>query len=695
MKVCFYSETPGEMKILRLFFCVIQLILIINLIKSQNICLNNSVLTCYCNDQMGSVTCIAKNETYDSYVDWAAFTSVDHRQYSFDFVNLTHLTSLTFTNFTLTFPSIEWLHFNFINGIDEIGENALKELNYYSDIVVDLTFTSPRNFKLADYAFGQAKYFEINIYNIQYTHIYNLPYKFNLKSMDHIQVYEMNIMNSDEIYFISNESSTIEFTEISLVNCSLKNASLLIETISTSIVDLDLSFNNLIDIPSMIKFQEMKYIIMHDNFIEEIKSNIFSNMINLVSIDLSNNRIKQISVDAFIGLSLIDLELSNNLLTSLETITNDNTKTSFLYPLNQSLALLSLSNNQIEDLYSLKEMLNLDNITICCNKIKKLDKFSFGKANRLESIDLSYNQIEFIHSLAFNETIINYLNLAGNPFSSFDQTNSFLYNIASTISSLSFSNCSNLFEINWFIITKLEKLYNLDLSTIPKTDKFWLYRKINANNSDDTLIYWNYPPGPNIILHDIRLTDIDYCLSKPIFHILNQTNLIIDIDHPCNCFLFKYKDSLDLEQRPICISNNSIMELLTKQCADIDLFCESFLNSTTTLPFTESTLSMNSSIITQTTIMTSLMTTKIETIMNITSMTRTSSITIVSSTNNIEQSSNSNQKWKIILATTISSIFIILILSLIGIYIFKTTNKNNLTENIEMHQKISNMDDKE
>ncbi|CAF3577973.1 unnamed protein product [Rotaria sp. Silwood1] len=75
------------------------------------------------------------------------------------------------------------------------------------------------------------------------------------------------------------------------------------------------------------------------------------------------------------------------------------------------------------------------------------------------------------------------------------------------------------------------------------------------------------------------------------------------------------------------------MKQLSRQCASIDLFCESFANSTTILPFTKwsSSSSMNSSIITQTNIMTSLMTTKAERITNITSITRTSSITILSS----------------------------------------------------------------
>ena len=568
------------MIILKFFFYVVQLMLIINLIKSQDICLDNSVLTCYCQNDMGSVSCIGKNETNDSFIDWSTFSSIQHHQYSFDFINLTRLTYLTFTNFSLTFPSIAWLHLTFINGIDEIDENAFQEFSYYSHIPVDLTFTSPRNFKLADYAFGQAKYFEINIDSIQYSHIHNLPYKFNLKSMDNTKIYEMNILNSGEMILISNESSTIRLTQITLVNCSLTNANLLIESISTSLVDLDLSSNNLIEIPSMIKFDEMIEINLHNNLIEEIKSNIFSNMMNLVHIDLSNNRIKQIAFDAFIGLTLITLDLNNNLLTSIEA----------LYPLNQTLAILSFSNNFIEDLNPLKEMSNLDILTICCNQIKILDEFMFNKSNRLESVDLSYNQIEFIHPMAFNGTSVSVLNLAGNSLSSLEvnQTSSFLYSIASTIGTLSFANCTNLLEINWFFITKLERLNSLDLSGIPKSDKFWSYRVLD----NDSIIYWSYTP--HIILHDIQFTDDDYCLSKPIAHILNQTTLIVDDNHKCNCFIYKYKHVFDLEQPPVCISNESIIEELGGQCVDIDLFCESLSNNTTTLPITEWTSSFMS-----------------------------------------------------------------------------------------------------
>ncbi|CAF4892870.1 unnamed protein product [Rotaria socialis] len=652
---------------------------------------------------MESVSCTGKNETSDSFVDWTAFSSVDHRRYSFTFLNLTRLTQSTFTNFASTFPRNDLtIEFIFINGLDEIGENSFEELNYYSVEPIDLKFTSPRNFQLADYAFGRVGYFEIIIDSVQYSHIYNRPYRFNLKSMDGIKFYQMSIINSGEIYFVSNGSINMELTQLTVSNCSLSNASLLVEALSTSVVDLDLSSNRLTEIPSMMNFQEMREINLHNNLIEEITSNIFNNMVNLNNLDLSNNRIRMIAVDSFIGLtSLVTLALENNFLTSLETLTTDNRTISFLHPLNTTLAFFSASNNFLSNLNPLKHMINLDNVTICCNEIRTLEANTFGDASQLRTVDLSYNKIEFIDSMTFNGTVISELNLSGNLFSSIEtnsqenqnRTTSFLYTISSTVFHLSFSNCTNLIEVNWFVISKLQILSNLDLSQLNKVDKLWLYRKTDIN-SEDSVIHWSFPP--KISLENIRFTDNDYCLSKPIVHILNRTTLIVDIDHPCNCFIFKFDDNFDKEQRPICLLNDSIISELNEQCAHIDLFCELFSNGTAPLSFTEWTpLSpMNSSStarINSTTIVT-------------TAITQTFSTTLASSTFTIEQSSisnvaitstevplkkwNKNQQREIILAITIP-VSVIIISSFIVIYIFTRETMKNSNKSLEMQQTIS------
>ncbi|CAF3297196.1 unnamed protein product [Rotaria sp. Silwood2] len=678
---------------------------IIKLAKSENVCLDNSVLTCYCKDEMEYVSCIGKNNTNDSFVDWSSFAAVNHRQYSFTFINLTRLTSSTFTNFASTFPLNDLVtDFTFISGLDEIGEYAFKELDYLSDEPIDITFTSPRNFKLADYAFGQVKYFEVIIDSIQYSYINNLPYEFNLKSMDGSIFYQMSIINSGQMKFVSNGSSNIEFTAaLTVVNCSLENASLLIESLSQTIVDLDLSSNKLISIPSLMNFSEMREIDLKNNLIEEITNNIFNNMANLWRIDLSNNRIRNIEPDSFVGIDLIELELNTNLLTSLETLTNDNKIISFLNPLNKSLAFFGISNNLIDNLNPLKYMTNLDNITSCCNQIKKLDSNMFSQASQLEWLDLSYNRIEFINSMAFNGTVIRNLNLAGNPISSIEtnlqeitnETSSFLYPISSTILSLSFSNCTNLMEINWFVISKLEILSDLDLSQLNKTDYFWTYRKTYVNNQD-SIINWNYPPGLRLILNKIQLNDNDYCLTKPISHILNKTTLIIDIDHPCNCFIFKFKDSFDSEQRPNCIQNDSVINDLTNQCDNIDSFCELFINGTTTDRFVEWTsssprYSMTSlSLPSMTTVDEKTITSTVSAMLTFfessTIKREESSISnSMTSTQISLKPSNNNQNWKIILATTIPIICII-IFSLIIIYIFNRKKLNKFDANFELKQ---------
>ncbi|UJR34542.1 hypothetical protein I4U23_027319 [Adineta vaga] len=478
--------------------------------------------------------------------------------------------------------------------------------------MIELNLTSPRDFQLADYAFGRSDYFTLVIQDIQYSYIYKLPYKFNLKALYNTTIYELTIRNSGEIDFIPTESSTINIYRLLLADCSIKNVTPLMEALSISLQYINFYSINLTELPSMTKFKQLSKIYLRNNSIEEIKLNTLSHMPRFTTLDLSNNRIKQIAPDTFIGSNLITLYLDSNFLTSI----------SFLYPLSQSLSFLTLSNNFIEDLNPLKEMFELIILDICCNKINKIDEFNFNKLFRLTSVDLSYNEIEFIHPMAFNGTTISSLKLDGNLLSSLEvnltETTSFLYSIASTILSLSFVNCTKFFYINWYVLTKLQTLRQLDLSGINKTDQFWSYRVID----NDTMINWFH--RPYIILNDIQFTDHDYCLSTSITHILNQTVLFVDDNHQCNCFIYKYKHLFVKEQRPLCMSNEMIMAKLSTRCADIDLLCDGSLIS------------------------------------------------------------KSNQQWRIILAAVIPSVFIlIIVLFLLGVYINKRKKRRVVIETSE------------
>jgi hypothetical protein len=240
-----------------------------------------------------------------------------------------------------------------------------------------------------------------------------------------------------------------------------------------------------------------------------------------------------------------------------------------------------------------------------------------------------------------------------------------------------------LIEINWFIIIKLQTLLFLDFSQINITEKSWLYRKTDVH-SEDSSINWNYPPGPRIFLYGIRLTDNDYCLTKSIVDILNKTTLIVDLDHPCNCFIYSY----DTEHRPICLYNQSVVDELSKRCTSIDLFCESFSNNTTTLPFTEWTSLSSLSTTTQTT--------SDQTITKLTSSSTLVSTeqSIITSTHISAERTNGNQRTQIILATIIPSAFVI-VLFLVGIYLYRRKKFNDLTQDIEMRNKILHFTDKE
>ncbi|UJR19252.1 hypothetical protein I4U23_022380 [Adineta vaga] len=698
----------------KFFFCFIHISLIITLTKSEFPCLTNSIISCRCNSDESLVTCIENRPSNETFIDWSTFSSGGHRFHLFKFINFTHLTSNTFTNFTSTVLSLGEFEFTFINGIDQVKENTFQILNFYSDTPITLIFESPRNFQLADYAFSRLKYREIVISGIQND---NPPYQLNLKAFDNTQIYQLSISNSPEFHFISNGSSSMNITHMKLKNCSLTNIDLLLDSLSTFILDIDLSSNKLNYIPSFMKLSTLKDIDLSANLFEDVKSNIFTNLTQLNRINLSHNQIKHIVPDAFLGLThLSTLVLYDNHLTSLETITVHNEVTSFLYPLVQTLTTLYLSNNFLHDFKPIRNLSSLNSLQICCNKIKILDENSFKNAHKLETIDLSSNHIESIHPMAFNGTILLKLDLSSNSFSSLEttkhviddhfhpknQTSSFLDTLQSTLIVLSLENCTNLLELNWFVLTKLRKLSIVKLSGISKTDKFW-----TLESRDGSIIDLGHPSFElRIALSDIRFNNNDYCLSKSIFRIFNRTILDVDKNHPCNCFIFMMKKNFGAGYRPICLSNQSIVQELTQDCMNIDLSCLSLANSTT-IPSTQSSPSSMTNTSTETsstskvtTISSSQSSPTISSTLTVTTGSTTAS-SISSLTTSVTTTTNApttlrtiikdDGKWKTILAITIPLTAVSIIAAGTSIFIVKRWKKKNSKENIEMLTGFENL----
>ncbi|CAF1581150.1 unnamed protein product [Adineta ricciae] len=265
---------------------------------------------------------------------------------------------------------------------------------------------------------------------------------------------------------------------------------------------------------------------------------------------------------------------------------------------------------------------------------------------KLNFLNMSLNEIERIHPFTFNDTSIEFLDLSSNLISSLEtiiivydeefkpknQITSFLYSLSETLDSISLINCKNLKEINWNIFTKLKQIVRVDLSGIPRSDKFWL-----LESRDDTPIVWNQNVIDfQIVLNNIPLNNKDYCLSKELFNIFNQSTLFLYENHPCTCFTFMWKKFI-YPRELNCLANQTIFDELTKECENIDYYCSSMITST------------------------------------------------------IKPTRNKDEKWKIILAIIIPVVVITIVLSFIGFYMIKRRNKKNLKENVEIKGGIVNL----
>ncbi|CAF0898384.1 unnamed protein product [Adineta ricciae] len=615
---------------MKFFWIFIQIISILNLIHCQTKCLDTFTVTCYCPNENHLINCIENQPTDDMFIDWSRFTFELRDHYSFNFINFTHLTSSTFTNFSWKFPQLNIIELNFLNGIDEIREHIFRLFDYTVNPQIYVRFTSPRNFQLADNAFTPMKYSEIIIDDIQ-----SSPYEFNLNAFHNTTVNQFSILNTKQLQFLSSESLILNWEEISINNGSIINLNLLMESLSSDyLVKLDFSSSSIVHFPSFVNLSQLMIIDLHDNLIHEIHSSLFSNK-NLVSaIDLSSNAIKRIDPNAFVQLDFLTvLNLNNN---QLRTLGDENQ--SFLFPLKGKLRALDLANNFLHDINQIGNLSHLEVLQLSGNEIKELNESSFRNLRHLQYLDLSFNQIQSIHSSVFDHTNIKQLDLSSNLISSL-QTNSFLFSLSSTLDTLLLKNSRNLLEINWFVFTKLDQLRKIDLSGVNKTDKMWLY-----NSNDNSSFYWNREYSLEILLNNIQFTNEDYCLSKLIFQMFNNTILFLDPNHSCNCFLFLLRNRISAQNYPICLSNQSIIDDLAKECANIDSYCSSLSTTTTT----------------------NIMTTTVK-------------------------RKDDNENWKIILAIAIPLSIILILLFLIAFFLVKRRRNNETKENVEIKGGIVNI----
>jgi Leucine-rich repeat (LRR) protein len=238
---------------------------------------------------------------------------------------------------------------------------------------------------------------------------------------------------------------------------------------------LDISYNRLINIKkfSFINLNNLKTLNLSHNYLDDMSENYFPGLINLALLDLSFNSFKYLNRNFFNHLdSLETLFLNNNGLKTLETH-------SFV-----SLVKLKCLNLGSNEMYNLGEetiffnLFNLNELSLNWNRLNSCPKLIFLR--NLESIDLSYNQIEFVDENYFNfSSNLKAINLNFNSIKSFSLLN------AQNLTSLKLAG-TKLLQINMSEIV-CENLIELDLSfnrvSLDKMKPIKLVRKLKFENT--------------------------------------------------------------------------------------------------------------------------------------------------------------------------------------------------------------------
>ena len=228
--------------------------------------------------------------------------------------------------------------------------------------------------------------------------------------------------------------------KMELTNCNLSNEGLeLLKYLPESVTTLDLSYNNISELPSdllmfmsqlenfYIEHNELKaipkgffknnpnidWIAADGNKITSLEDGTFEGLDNLTILDLTDNNISKISKDAFKGMpKIIQLGLYGNKLSTLEDGT--------LTPVAGSLKQLYLQENNFKSLpKAVEECTSLAELYAWENGMQDISKVDFSKLPNLTEVNLMHNEIKEIPSGAFaKNTNLDGLDLFDNQIAS-------------------------------------------------------------------------------------------------------------------------------------------------------------------------------------------------------------------------------------------------------------------------------------
>lgn len=155
-----------------------------------------------------------------------------------------------------------------------------------------------------------------------------------------------------------------------------------------SLEELDVQSNKIQLIDALSNCLNLKYLYLKDNLIKDVS--VISNLTNINSLSLKNNRIE--SVNGLQNLNSYTLDLSNNKIQDLSAFSSGNSHIQYI----------TLSNNNLTNLNGIEGLTELTGIRADNNKITNIDNLS-GCLN-LYSIHLKSNKIKDIH---FTNELVN------------------------------------------------------------------------------------------------------------------------------------------------------------------------------------------------------------------------------------------------------------------------------------------------
>lgn len=270
-----------------------------------------------------------------------------------------------------------------------------------------------------------------------------------------------------------------------------------ITTVAYDLIELDLSFNQIVDLGySLEDLEELRILNFGYNKLVSIKFVHFKSLIKLQKLNLTNNELRSIDNRVFINKTQLNsVDLSHNFLTT------------FVVSNISQLQYLDLAHNNISTI-SFKNLKNLKKLNLMINRLTKLEANAFQEVPNLIYLNLAGNNLDLTLGLFKNMQVLKYLYLSNNSLNSIPEK-VFLGLKNLRVLDLSFNH---LEIINKNTFHDLENLEILNLSS----------------NAIESLSYLAVEPLKNLRYLDIaanKLSYIEYDVILSKLPVLSNMNI--------------------------------------------------------------------------------------------------------------------------------------------------------------------------